>query len=122
MLTFTVNEKSQKGKSLLEFAQKLEANEKDIRIRKFRKITDEEMALPGNPVSEEQLDEWLSRPDKGKNISAEKLLAQLNKKYKAKGKWDRLALSPEPEKQLKVFAILLKAKTHPVAEQNGIYR
>lgn len=57
MFTLTVNEKSSKGKSLLEFAQKLQATEKEIRIRKFRKVTDEEMALPGKPVSEEQLDE-----------------------------------------------------------------
>jgi len=84
MLTFTVNEKSSKGKSLLEFAQKLHADEHEIRIRRFRKLTDEEMALPGKPVSEEQFDEWLSRPDKGKNVSAEKLLAKLNRKYKGK--------------------------------------
>jgi hypothetical protein len=81
MLTFTVNEKTSKGKSLLEFAQKLHAQENEIRIRKFRKITDEEMALPGKPVSEEQLDEWLNRPDTGKSISAAKLLSRLDKKY-----------------------------------------
>jgi len=84
MLTFTVNEKTSKGKSLLEYAQKPEAEENEIRIRKFSKLTDEEMALPGKPVSEEQMDEWLSRPDTGKSISAEQLLARLNKKYKAK--------------------------------------
>lgn len=84
MFTVTVNEKSQKGKSLLEYAQKLNASEKEIRIRKFRKLTDEEMALPGKPPSEEQFDEWLNRPDKSKPISAEKLLARLNKKYKKK--------------------------------------
>ena len=86
MLTFTVNEKTSKGKSLLEFAQKLKAADDEIRIRKFRKLTDEEMALPGKPVSEEQMDEWLNRPDTGKAISAEQLLARLNKKYKAKTK------------------------------------
>ena len=77
MLTFTVNEKTSKGKSLLEFAQKLHADEDEIRIRKFRKLTDEEMALPGKPAGEEQLEEWLSRPDTGKGISAEQLLARL---------------------------------------------
>ena len=61
MLTFIVNEKSSKGKTLLEFARKLEPSDKEIRIRKFRKMTDEEMALPGKPVSKEQLDEWLNR-------------------------------------------------------------
>ena len=81
MFTVTVNEKSQKGKSLLEFAQKLNASEKEIRIRKFRKLTDEEMALPGNVPSEEQFDEWLNRPDKSKAISAEKLLSRLDKKF-----------------------------------------
>ena len=86
MLTFTVNEKTSKGKSLLEFAQKLHAQEDEIRIRKFRKVTDEEMALPGKPVSDEQFDEWLNRPDKGKSISATKLLARLDKKYKSKAK------------------------------------
>lgn len=84
MLTFTVNEKSSKGKTLLEFAQKLQANEKQIRIRKFRKVTDEEMALPGKPVSEEQLDDWLNQPDTGKSITIEQLLRRLNKKYKIK--------------------------------------
>lgn len=81
MFTLTVNEKSSKGKSLLEFAQKLQATEKEIRIRKFRKVTDEEMALPGKPVSEEQLDEWLSRPDNDKAISAKQLLDKLDKKF-----------------------------------------
>ena len=81
MFTLTVNEKSSKGKSLLEFAQKLQATEKEIRIRKFRKVTDEEMALPGKPVSEEQLDEWLSRPDNDKGITAQQLLAKLDKKF-----------------------------------------
>ena len=85
MLTFTVNEKTSKGKSLLEFAQKLHAQE-EIRIRKFRKVTDEEMALPGKPISDEQLEEWLNRSDKGKTISAAKLLDRLNKKYKPKTK------------------------------------
>ena len=51
---------------------------------KFRKLTDEEMALPGKPVSEEQLNEWLSRPDAGNSVSAAQLLTGLNKKYKAK--------------------------------------
>ena len=82
MLTFIVDEKSSKGKTLLEFAQKLRADEKEIRIRKFRKVTDAEMALPGKPVSEEQLDEWLNRPDTGKNITGTQLLTRLNKKYK----------------------------------------
>ena len=86
MLTFIVNEKSSKGKTLLEFAQKLHASEREIRIRKFRKVTDEEMALPGNPISEEQLDEWLNRPDRGKSITAEQLLNKLNRKYKEKSK------------------------------------
>ena len=81
MFTLTVNEKSSKGKSLLEFAQKLQATEKEIRIRKFRKVTDEEMALPGKPVSEEQLDEWLSRSDNDKGITAQQLLAKLDKKF-----------------------------------------
>ncbi len=81
MFTVTVNEKSPKGKSLLEFAQKLNTTEKEIRIHKFRKLTNEEMALPGNPPSEEQFDEWLNHPDKSKAISAEKLLARLNKKF-----------------------------------------
>lgn len=84
MFTVTINEKSAKGKSLLEFAQKLNATEKEIRIRKFRKLTDEEMALPGKPPSEEQFDEWLHRPDKSKAISAEKLLARLDKKFRKK--------------------------------------
>ena len=86
MLTFTVNEKTSTGKSLLEFAQKLHAQEDEIRIRKVRKLTDEEMALPGKPVSDEQFDEWLNRPDKGKATSATKLLARLDKKYKPKTK------------------------------------
>lgn len=80
-MTFTVNEKTSKGKSLLEFAQKLQADKREIRIRKFRKLTDEEMALPGKPVSEEQLEEWLNRPDTGKGVSAEQLLTRLGKKY-----------------------------------------
>ena len=84
MFTVTINEKSQKGKSLLEYAQQLNATEKEIRIRRFRKLTDEEMALPGNPPSEEQFDEWLNRPDNGKAISAERLLTRLDKKYKKK--------------------------------------
>lgn len=70
MLTFIVNEKSAKGKSLLQFAQQLQATESEIRIRKFRKVTDEEMALPGKPVSREQMEEWLNRKDTGKNVSA----------------------------------------------------
>ena len=53
---------------------------------KFRKIRDEEMALPGKPVSEEQFNEWLNRPDTGKAISAAKLLSRLDKKYKTKMK------------------------------------
>lgn len=84
MFTVIVNEKSQKGKTLLHFVQSLNANEKEIRIRKFRKLTDEEMALPGFVPSEEQMDEWLSRSDKSKPVSSEKLLARLNKKYQGK--------------------------------------
>ena len=61
----------------------IQPKENLICTRKFRKVTDEEMALPGKPVGEEQLEEWLSRPNTGKGISAEQLLARLNKKYKA---------------------------------------
>lgn len=84
MFMLTVNEKSSKGKSLLRFAKELEANEKEIRIRRFRKVTDEEMALPGKPVSEEQMDEWLSRLDNDTGISAKQLLARLDKKFNPK--------------------------------------
>jgi hypothetical protein len=51
---------------------------------KFPKITDEEMALPGNAVNSEQLNEWLNRSDAGKSITVEQLLDRLNKKYKVK--------------------------------------
>ncbi|MCW5907736.1 MAG: hypothetical protein KIS94_07760 [Chitinophagales bacterium] len=30
------------------------------------------MALPGNPPSEEEFEEWLNRPDKSKPLSAKK--------------------------------------------------
>lgn len=84
MYTLIVNEKSAKGKSLLEYAKKLDAADKDVRIRKFRKVTDEEMALPGKPVSEEQFDEWNNRSDAGKTITADKLKQLLDKKFNTK--------------------------------------
>lgn len=39
------------------------------------------MALPGKPVSEEQLDEWLNRDDKSKGYSLKEALAFLKRKH-----------------------------------------
>ncbi len=84
MLTVIVDEKTEKGKTLLAFVQKLNASDSEVRVRKFRQLTDAEMALPGNPPSEEQFDEWLKRPDKSKPVSAAQLLERLDKKFKTK--------------------------------------
>ncbi len=70
MLTLYIDEDSKAGKSLIEYALKLKAP-KAIKIkRSARKFTDEEMALPGIVPTKEELEEWLTRPDKDRGSSA----------------------------------------------------
>lgn len=74
MYYIEVDEKTDKGKTILEFVKKLKPTKKEAKVEKksFRKLTDIEMALPGdlNPT-EEQLEEFFSRKDPGKGITLE---------------------------------------------------
>ena len=82
MFTFYVNEKTSEGKSLIEFALKLKAPSKSIRIRRAnRKFTDEEMALPGVTPNKQELEQWLIKPDKDKGSPAETVRKRLLKKF-----------------------------------------
>ena len=54
----------------------------DNHLSKDDILTDEEMALPGKPVSEEQFDEWNSRSDEGLSISADELRRKLGTKFR----------------------------------------
>jgi hypothetical protein len=83
MLTLYIDEKTSAGKSLLEYALKLKAPSKSIRIRKSTgTLSDEEMALPGTAPSAAELDKWLTLPDKDKGTSGEVARKRLLKKFR----------------------------------------
>jgi hypothetical protein len=82
MLTLYIDEKTTAGKSLLEYAIKLKAPSKSIRIRRNKRVlTDEEMALPGVTPTAEELEQWLTQPD-DKGSSAEVVRKRLLKKFR----------------------------------------
>ena len=87
MLTLYIDEKTSEGKSLLEYAMKLKAPSKSIRIRRSKRLlTDEEMALPGIAPTAEELEQWLLLPDgKGSSVevSRKRLLNKFRKEFGA---------------------------------------
>ncbi len=64
------------GAELLKYIADLQAPANAVKVHKTPSLTDEEMALPGAPVSAEQLEEWLSLPDYG-SIDGETALSLL---------------------------------------------
>ena len=83
MLTLYIDEKTSAGKSLLEYAIKLKAPSKSIRIKRDKRVlTDEEMALPGVTPTAEELEQWLIQPDHDKGSSAEASRKRLLKKFR----------------------------------------
>jgi hypothetical protein len=81
MLTLYVNEKSDEGRSVIEFIKNLHAPASSIKVKKLiRELSDEEMALPGFQPTDEELEAWLIKPDAGKGIKAATLRNKLIKK------------------------------------------
>jgi hypothetical protein len=61
---------TREGQEAFNYIKKLKAPEKSITVqkgrnKKIRKLTDEEMALPGPPPSRKELEAWLEEPDDG---------------------------------------------------------
>jgi hypothetical protein len=84
MLTLLVNEKTEEGRSVLEFIKNLQAPASSIKFKKIlRDLTDEEMALPGFKPTDEELETWHIKPDRGKGISAERMRNKLTKKLRS---------------------------------------
>ena len=79
--TVEIDDSTTNGKEALTFLRKIRSADSVV-IRKFKKLKDEEMGLPGPRASKWQMEEWLSRPDKDKGISLE----ALDKKVKARVK------------------------------------
>lgn len=92
----TIDTSTSKGQEAFDYIKKLKAPEKSIAIqkerkKKTRKLTDEEMGLPGPSPSREALEAWLAEPDDGPTFTGEEVVEyvrkSLDKKRKArKGK------------------------------------
>jgi hypothetical protein len=81
MLTLYINEKTEEGKSVIDFIKNLHAPASSIKVKKLlRELTDEEMALPGFQPSDEELEAWLLKPEIGKASKAETVRKRLIKK------------------------------------------
>lgn len=58
-----IDDTTKTGKLILEYVKKLSASKAEVKVTRFRKLTDEEMAIPGMKPTQEQFNEWLHRPD-----------------------------------------------------------
>jgi hypothetical protein len=81
MLTLYINEKTEQGKSVIQFIKNLHAPQTAIKVKKIeRELTDEEMALPGFKPTDEELEAWLAKPEIGRASKAETVRKRLIKK------------------------------------------
>ena len=90
----TIDTDTREGQEAFNFIKKMKAPEKSIAIQKerkikIRKLTDEEMALPGPPPSREELEAWLAEPDDGPTYSAEEVVEYVRKSLARKRKTDK---------------------------------
>ena len=81
MLTLYINEKTEEGKSVINFIKSHHAPASSIKVKKvLRDLTDEEMALPGFQPTDEELEAWLTKPEIGRASKAETVRKRLVKK------------------------------------------
>ncbi len=94
-ITITLDTATKEGQNAYDYIKKLKAPEKSIAIKKerrkkIRKLTDEEMALPGPPPSPEELEAWLAEPDEDEALTLDEarqyLMESLTKYTKQKKK------------------------------------
>ena len=86
-----INDKTNTGRKALNYLQKLQLLEPAIRITEkkgsFRKLTAEEMVLPGGKkFNEAQLEEFLDRKDAGKSLSLAQVKKKMENRYSKKAK------------------------------------
>ncbi len=93
-VTITIDTTTKEGQDAYDYIKKLKAPEKSIaikkqRAKKIRKLTDEEMALPGPPPSQQEFEAWLAEPDDDESLTLEEAreatiqyLKQMRKKQK----------------------------------------
>ncbi len=80
--TVEIDGSTTNGKEAITFLRKMRSADSII-IRRFKKLKDEEMGLPGPKASKWQIDEWLSRPDSDKGITLEMLDRKVKARIKA---------------------------------------
>ena len=86
-----INDKTNAGRKALSYLQKLQLQEPAIRITQkkgaFRKLSAEEMVLPGGEkFTDEQLEEFLDRKDTGKSLTLAQVRKKMEKRYSKKAK------------------------------------